>query len=66
MFSVNAFLVKGEACFHLIGYKNKQYWTSNNPHELYERPFHTLKSDCDVHGRQHRSARWSTCTILEF
>jgi len=45
---VNAFLVRGEASFHLIGYKNKQYWTPYN--------HNTLKSDFDVHGRQHRGA----------
>ena len=63
---MNAFLVTGEAYFNLVDYKNKQYWTPNDRHELYERSIHTLKCDCDVHGRQHRGARWCTCTTLGF
>ena len=43
---VNTLLMSDEAHCHVSGYVNKQncrYWATNNPHELHQRPLHSVK-----------------------
>jgi hypothetical protein len=46
MLDMNLFFISDEAWFHLSGYVNSQnsrYWSTENPHQFVETPFHAQK-----------------------